>query len=91
MIDAMSEFFGSGYAIDLVIAVLAAEGVLLWIVLRRGHLLPLPTLAAGLGLLIAWRVAHSGGGWVWIALPLSLAGLAHGWDLWQRWPRRTAR
>jgi O-antigen ligase len=91
MIDAMSEFFGSGYAIDLVIAVLAAEGVLLWIVLRRGHLLPLPTLAAGLGLLIAWRVAHSGGGWIWIALPLSIAGLAHGWDLWQRWPRRTAR
>jgi hypothetical protein len=91
MIDAMSEFFGSGYAIDLVIAVLAAEGVLLWIVLRRGHLLPLPTLAAGLGLLIAWRVAHSGGGWIWIALPLSIAGLAHGWDLWQRWPRPTAR
>jgi O-antigen ligase len=91
MIDAMSEFFGSGYAIDLVIAVLAAEALLLWVVLRRGHLLPLPTLLAGLGLLIAWRIAHSGGGWIWIALPLSIAGLAHGWDLWQRWPRQTAR
>jgi O-antigen ligase len=87
----MTALFGSGHAIDLVIAVLAAEGLLLWVVLRRGHLLPLPTLAAGLGLLIAWRVAHSGGGWVWIALPLSIAGLVHGWDLWQRWPRRTVR
>jgi hypothetical protein len=91
MIDAMTALFGSGHAIDLVIAVLAAEGLLLWVVLRRGHLLPLPTLAAGLGLLIAWRVAHSGAGWFWIALPLSIAGLAHGWDLWQRWPRQTAR
>ena len=89
--DTMSALFGSGHAIDLVIAVLAAEGLLLWVVLRRGHLLPLPTLLAGLGLLIAWRVAHSGGGWIWIARPLSIAGLAHGWDLWQRWPRRTAR
>jgi hypothetical protein len=91
MMDAMNALFGSGHAIDLVIAVLAAEGLLLWGVLRRGHLLPLPTLLAGLGLLIAWRVAHSGGGWWWIALPLSIAGLAHGWDLWQRWPRQAAR
>ncbi len=89
--DSMSNLFGSGHAIDLVIAVLAAEALLLRVVLRRGHLLPLPTLAAGLGLLIAWRVAHSGGGWFWIALPLSIAGLAHGWDLWQRWPRQAAR
>jgi hypothetical protein len=91
VMDAMSDLFGSGHAIDLVIAVLAAEGLLLWVVLRRGHLLPLPTLLAGLGLLIAWRLAHSGAGCVWVALPLSIAGLAHGWDLWQRWPRRTVR
>ena len=85
----MTELFGSGHAIDLVIAVLVAESLLLWGVLRRGgHLLPMPTLLAGLGLLIAWRVAHSGGGWFWVALPLSLAGLAHGWDLWHRWPHR---
>ena len=89
LMDAMTELFGSGRAIDLVIATLALEALVLWLVMRRGHLLPLPTLVAGLGLLIAWRVAHSGGSWFWIALPLSLAGLAHGWDLWQRWPHRT--
>ncbi len=91
MMNAMNELFGSGHAIDLVIAVLAAEALLLWVVLRRGHLLPLPTLLAGLGLLLAWRAAHSGAGWVWIALPLTIAGLAHGWDLWHRWPRTTHR
>ena len=74
MMDTMSALFGSGHAIDLVIAVLAMEALVLWVVMRRGHLLPLPTLLAGLGLLIAWRFAHSGAGWLWIALPLSAAG-----------------
>jgi hypothetical protein len=91
MMNAMSQLFGSGHAIDLVIAVLAIEALLLWGVLRRRHLLPLPTLLAGLGLLMAWRAAHSCAGWVWTALPLSMAGLAHGWDLWHRWPRTTPR
>jgi hypothetical protein len=89
--DAMTQLFGSGHAIDLVIAVLVLEALLLWVVMRRGHLLPLPTLLAGLGLLLAWRIAHSGAGWVWIALALSAAGLAHGWDLWQRWARQPQR
>jgi hypothetical protein len=91
MMAAMTDLFDSGHAIDLVIAVLALESVVLWIVLRRRHLLPLPTLLAGLGLLVAWRVAHSGAGWFWVAVPLSVAGLAHGWDLWQRWPHRPQR
>ncbi len=88
MMDRMTALFDSGHAIDLVIAVLVLEALVLGLVLRRGHLLPLPTLVAGLGLLIAWRFAHVGAGWFWIALPLSVAGLAHGWDLWQRWPRQ---
>jgi hypothetical protein len=88
MMDRMTALFDSGHAIDLVIAVLVLEALVLGLVLRRGHLLPLPTLVAGLGLLIAWRFAHDGAGWFWIALPLSVAGLAHGWDLWQRWPRQ---
>lgn len=86
MMDAMTELFGSGLAIDIAIALLVLEALALWVVMRRGRRL-LPTLLAGLGLLIAWRMAHSGAGWFWIALPLSAAGLAHGWDVWQRWPQ----
>jgi uncharacterized protein YfiM (DUF2279 family) len=56
--------------------------------MRRAHALPLPSLLAGLGLLLAWRLAQGGAPWTWVALPLSAAGLAHGVDLWQRWPRR---
>lgn len=87
----MSELFVSGHAIDLVIALLLFEAVVFWGVLRRGRaLLPLPVLVAGLGLLLAWRMAHSGVAWIWVALPLTAAGAAHGWDLWQRWHRRPA-
>jgi hypothetical protein len=83
MMDAMTDLFGSGHAIDIAIAVLALEVLLLCGVMRRGLAL-LPTLLAGLGLLLAWRVAHGGATWFWIALPLMAAGVAHGWDLWQR-------
>jgi hypothetical protein len=88
VMDAMTQLFDSGRAIEIVIAVLALEALVLWVVMRRGHLLPLPTLLAGLGLLLAWRLAQGGASWFWIALPLMAAGLAHGWDLWQRWPHR---
>jgi hypothetical protein len=85
----MSEFFASGRAIDLVIAVLALEALLLWGVLRgRGGVMPAPTLLAAFGLLLAWRFGQAGAAWFWVALPLTLAGLAHGWDLWHRWPQR---
>jgi hypothetical protein len=87
----MSELFGSGHVIDLVIAVLAIEALLLRGLMRRPHLLPLPTLLAGLGLLLAWRLAHAGAGWIWVALPLSAAGLVHGWDLWRRWALHPTR
>jgi hypothetical protein len=87
----MSHLFASGHVIDLVIVVLALEVLLLRGVLKRAHVLPLPTLLAGLGLLLAWRLAQGGANWFWIAVPLSVAGLAHGWDLWQRWPLQPAR
>jgi hypothetical protein len=87
----MNQLFASGHVIDVVIVVLALEVALLRGVFKRAHVLPLPTLLAGLGLLLAWRFAQGGASWVWIALPLTAAGLAHGWDLWQRWPRQPAR
>jgi uncharacterized membrane protein (UPF0136 family) len=86
--DVMTELFGSGRAIDLAMAVLALEALVIWGVMRRSRALPLPTLLAGLGLLLAWRFAQGGASWFWIALPLMAAGLAHGWDLWQRWPQQ---
>jgi hypothetical protein len=81
----MSELFSSGRAIDLAIALLVLELFVVsgWMRPRAGHLLP--TMMAGLGLLVAWRVAQGGAAWIWIALPLSLGGLAHAWDLWRRW------
>jgi hypothetical protein len=85
------QLFASGHVIDLVIVVLALEVLLLRAVFKRAHVLPLPTLLAGLGLLLAWRFAQGGAGWVWVAVPLSAAGMAHGWDLWRRWPRHPAR
>lgn len=88
VMDAMTQLFDSGRAIEIVIAVLALEALVVWFVMRRGHLLPLPTLAAGLCLLLAWRFAQGGASWVWIGLPLMAAGLAHGWDVWQRWTSR---
>ena len=87
----MSQLFASGHVIDLVIVVLALEVLLLRAVFKRAHVLPLPTLLAGLGLLLAWRFAQGGAGWIWVAVPLTAAGLAHGWDLWRRWPRQPAR
>jgi hypothetical protein len=84
----VEQFFAAGHAIDLVIAVLVLEALLLRGVLPQHRLLPAPTLLAGLGLLVAWRAAQSGAPWFWIALGLCAAGAAHAWDVWQRWTRR---
>jgi hypothetical protein len=81
----MNHFFSSGHAIDLVIAVLAFEALIVRGLLRRQRALPMPTLVAGLCLLLAWRVSLAGGPWFGVALPLCAAGLAHGVDLWRRW------
>jgi len=81
----MNDLFASGHAIDLVIAVLALESLVVWGLLRRRRALPWPSVMAGLCLLLAWRFAQAGAGWVWVALPLCAAGLAHAWDLRCRW------
>ena len=81
----MNELFTSGHAIDVVIGVFALEALVVRGVLQRRRALPWPTLMAGLGLVLAWRMAHAGADWVWIALPLMLAGTAHGLDVWHRW------
>ena len=84
----MERFFAAGHAIDLVIAVLVLEALVLRRLPGRHRLLPAPTLLAGLSLLVAWRAAQSGAPWAWVALSLCAAGAAHAWDLWQRWTGR---
>ncbi len=81
----MNELFSSGQVIDLVIAVFALEALVVRGVMQRRRALPWPTLMAGLGLVLAWRMAHAGAGWVWVALPLCAAAMAHGLDMWRRW------
>ncbi|MFM9978301.1 MAG: hypothetical protein ACKVOP_09720 [Sphingomonadaceae bacterium] len=78
----MSEWFASGRAIDLVIAVMLAEAVLL-IALGRKPLTVILTILPGAAILLAARAALTGASWHWVALwltvslPLHLADLRH--------------
>jgi len=86
----MDQLFINGRMIDLAMAVLLLEVVLVWAIGRHPRRL-LPTLLSGLMLLLAWRFTQAGLAWIWIAAPLSAAGAAHGWDLWRRWPAAGVR
>ncbi len=88
----MSGLFASGRVVDLVLALIALEAVLLtWHRRRSGRGLPaaelLAFLLAGACLLLALRAALVGASWVWIAAPLAGAGAAHLVDLRLRWRR----
>lgn len=50
----------------------------------------LPSLAAGVALMLALRAALVDSGWVWVAAFLALSGVAHVADLISRWPRQSA-
>lgn len=86
----LAGFFESGAAVDLVLAMVVAEGMLLAIAGRPGG-----RLAAfrGLGwslvsaacLVVALRAALAGAGWAWMAAGLSGSLAAHLMDLRQRW------
>ncbi len=84
----MGDFFANGHAINLLILLLLVELAVVKGLRQRAPLVT--SMLAGLGLLVAWRLAHSGAGWMWVSLALMASGAAHGWDLWQRWPRRPA-
>jgi hypothetical protein len=78
------------HLIDLVIALTLLEILALGVYHRRtgrgiAPLDFLPTLAAGLALMLAVRAGVSGAGWMWVAAGLSAAGLAHGADVRRRW------
>ncbi len=78
------------HLVDLVIVVTLLEGGVLALYHHRTRkgLSPaefLPTLAAGLALMLALRAGASDAGWAWVAAGLALAGLAHLADVRRRW------
>ena len=79
----MTEFFASGHAVDVVLAVLLAEALLLkfrgtsWSEIA-GALLPAVLM------MIALRAALTGASWPMIAIPLTLAFPVHIYDLRRR-------
>lgn len=83
----MEPLFASGRAADLVLAVLALEG--LWLRLGKGW--SLVRIAGLIGpavcLVLALRAALMTAGWEWVALPLTLALPLHLIDLRSRLAR----
>ncbi len=78
------------HLIDFVIAMTVLEAAALAMYHHRTGkgLAPsdfVPTLAAGLALMLAVRAGVSGAGWTWVAAGLSAAGLAHLADVRRRW------
>ncbi len=81
--DAVSAFFASGHAADLILAVLAAEFV--WLVMRGGKPLDVAlALGPAVFIAIALRGALTGADWPLIALPLMLSFPVHMADLMRR-------
>jgi hypothetical protein len=86
------EFFASGHAVDVVLLMTAAEAVVMsWLWRRHRPAIAafLRTLVAGAFLLLALRVALTGGAWPWIAAALMGSGVAHAADLRGRWAAPT--
>jgi hypothetical protein len=86
----MQQLIVSGRIVDLILVLVAVEVVVLgYISARRGAGIGwralLPNLLAGASLLLALRAAITGADWLWIAVWLAAAGLAHVADLRVRW------
>lgn len=78
----------AGHLVDLVIACILLEAMVLrW---RRPRALSaaMPSLAAGLALALSLRFALAGAVWPWVWLCMGAAGAAHAVDVARRW--RTA-
>lgn len=82
----MTEFFRSGHAADLLLAVLAVE----WLLLARrwGRRRASAAVLPGAFFALALRSALTGAAWPWIAASLIAAGAAHAVDLAVRPSRR---
>lgn len=80
----MAGLFASGHAVDIVLAVIAAELAALVLLARWRLIDALLRLLPGALMLVALRGALTGLGWPWIALPLALSFPVHLADLARR-------
>jgi hypothetical protein len=79
----MEEFFASGRAVDVVLAVLVIEAI--WLKARGNRWIDLlPALLPAVLMMISLRVALTGMAWPFISLPLALAFPVHLYDLHRR-------
>lgn len=79
----MVEFFASGRAVDVVLAVLVIEAI--WLKARNnvwGDILP--ALLPAVLMMLALRAALTGMDWHFVSLPLALAFPVHLYDLRRR-------
>lgn len=86
----MIDLLAGVHAIDIVLAVVAFEAVLIMAYWRKtGRGIPpsdlLPNLLAGAALLVALRLALSGFSWPYYTSCLAAAGAANVVDIRQRW------
>jgi hypothetical protein len=78
----LESLFTSGRAVDLVLAFMAVEAIVLILMKRRAVTVAL-TILPGAVMMLALRAAITGAGWQWVAiwltvsLPLHLADLRH--------------
>jgi hypothetical protein len=86
----MDEFFASGRAVDVVLAVLTAEAA--WLKMRGNFWADIwPALLPAVLMMIALRAALTGMAWPFVSVPLALAFPVHLYDLHRRGMlRRTA-
>jgi hypothetical protein len=81
----MQSLFTSGHIMDVVVAFIVFEMLLL--AFRRPAALPpaLPSLCAGLGLALGLRAVLTGADWRWLLLCVAGSGLAHALEVRRRW------
>ena len=92
----MHRLIANGHLVDLILGLMLLEAGLLlaWRRLRGGGIAPLDllgNLAAGAALLLALRIALTGGSEVALALALAASLLGHLFDLARRWRAEPAR
>jgi hypothetical protein len=88
----MSELFASGRIVDLILALMAAQGAALWIHhARTGRGIPpgefIPHFVAGAALMLALRAALVGEPWTVVGAWLAASLVAHVVELARRWRR----
>jgi hypothetical protein len=79
----MQAFFTSGHAVDVVLAVLAVEAIILR-TRRWGWTAIFGALMPAVLMMLALRAALIGMAWPWVAVPLTLAFPVHLYDVRMR-------